>query len=406
MERFIRYGEASQLCIDLHPQQIVAENIATESLEAVADRVFETLAAPRDYPALAECVVPGDSIALLVDPNVAQPVDLIAGVFRYLLQMDRKPARITVVLAPTENGLIAEVEQQIATSSSNVECRGVVHDPSDDDQLSFLMATQEGAAVYVNRHLTEADMVLPLLATRLDRTLGYRGAYTGIYPTFGDRASAQRLAGTSATTARGETNEVGASLGLHFTLAVVPGSQGGVAEVIAGEAYAAETAACRLAERYWTLSTEHPAQVVIAALSGSEQSWASLAPLLFQLDAFGAPDSVFVICTDIAQPPARAIHCLTDWDVDPDAAFRQIQQQESDDAQTALLLGQLRETNRVFFMSRIDDSLVEDLGLGVLNDADDLSRLCAGKTVAIVEDAHLVLPTPLSQESSHHVDPH
>lgn len=405
MDHTIHFGKDSQLLVDLDPDQLVVHGgRPVPPIDSISARIHEVLECPIDYPPLVEWVVPGDRAAIVIDPSVPNAAELIHGVMTYLTTIDRQLAHISIVL-PEDGGKIRDEIQQMLASSSTVpvpqnapEIEFVLHDAKDQDQLSFLMANQEGEAVYLNRSLTDADLVIPILLTHLERSLGYRGGFSGIFPIYSDTASRKRLADAFGESQRygvghrGESNEVGFSLGLHFLIQVVAGNRGEVLDVLAGEAKAVQLAAYRLAEQQWSVSTDTRADIVIASLGGANQDWDALARLLFHVESFGEDEAVIVLCTDIAAAPGRALHCLRELAVDPDATLREIRSQDSDDMQAAILLGQLLETHQVFLLSSLDPDLVEDLGMGVLSDPQDLSRLCRGRTVAIIEDAQLVQP--------------
>lgn len=402
MDHTIRYGRDSQLSVDIDPSQLVAHGgKQVDSLDSIETRLKEVLESPTDYPPLFEWIVPGDRVAIVIDPSVSNAAELVSGVMNYLETIDREPAHISIVLPSDGEKLQEEIQSKLVVKpdpGAVPEVEFVLHDAKDQDRLSFLMANQKGEAVYLNRNLTEADFVIPILAARLDRSLDYRGVYSGIYPTYGDKASRNRFAMATGEAHqhraehRGETNEVGFTLGLHFLIQVVPGPGGGIMDILAGESKSVQHAACRLSEQQWSLSTDARADVVIATLGGLEQDWDALARLLYQVDQYGEDEAVIVICSEIAVEPGRGIHCLRDLGVDPDATLREIRSQESGDMLAAILLAQLMETHQVFLLSKLEPDLVDDLGLGVLSNPADLSRLCRNRTVAIIEDAQLVQP--------------
>ena len=61
-----------------------------------------------------------------------------------------------------------------------------VHDPVDRVQLSYLAASTEAKPIYVNRALSDADLVIPIGCLHPEGALGYFGVYSGIFPAFSD----------------------------------------------------------------------------------------------------------------------------------------------------------------------------------------------------------------------------
>lgn len=411
MEYKIRYGVDSQLTIDLDSNQLAISTDLPEfaPVSSPADHMRLALDQPMNYPSLDKSLVLGDSVAVLVDPDVANGGPIVGALLEYLSSLDAHPSKVTVVLPEDATQLRGEILDRCA--HIQLEQDIFLHSASDQEQLSFLMANRNGDPVYLNRYLTQADFVIPILATRLGGTLGYRGAYTGIYPTFCDAPARQRFQAAANIDSkrrqaeqRGETNEVGFSLGLHFVVYVVPGRDDGVLGIIAGESESANRAAMAIAEPQWTRVADHLAQVVIAALSGANQGWDALARLLFNIESFGMDDAIVVLCTDLETPPGKALNRLRNFDTDPDATFRELSKQNSEDALAAALLARSRESHQLFLCSRLDRELVEDLGIGVIADSDDLTRLCRNQTVTIIEDAQLICPISTARRPQNALD--
>ena len=100
----------------------------------------------------------------------------------------------------------------------------------DQANLSYLAASKDAEPIYLNRHLCEADVIIPISLSRPRRSLGYTGLHGGLYPVFADEAARGRFrAPSSATEAverrrrRTEADEVGWLLGVQLIVQIVPG---------------------------------------------------------------------------------------------------------------------------------------------------------------------------------------
>jgi nickel-dependent lactate racemase len=400
VEYSLRFGTDSQITFELDPDFVQFGNDdGTAEESALGEMLRHALAEPQNYPPLSDCVVPGDRIAIAVDPELLEPAPLLSELLDYFRNFEREPAAVTVVLAEQHRTLVEQLSELGKTSKVPLEI--VVHDSNDENERNFLMANQDGEAVFINRHLADADLVVPLLSTRHRGALGYRGAFTGIYPTFSDRATQQRFAAAITDNTperqaahRGETNEVGFTLGMHFLIVVVPGRSGAVRHVLAGESTEVQHTALKLSEDYWTRSAGEPAEVIVASLSGADARWETIAKVLHQVEPFGTDDAVIVVCSDLKQKPGEALYRLRDLEVDPDATFRELNQEGSTEAVAAIVLARLRESHQIFFISELNRDIVEDLGFGVLDSGEEISRLSRGRTVAIIEDAQFVACEP------------
>ena len=113
-----------------------------------------------------------------------------------------------------------------------------VHDPDDRSQLAYLATTKEGRRVYLSRHLTDADLVVPVGRIGFDPILDYCGPWSVLFPGL---ASREILRGASkpaprrrrcppgeaaARSNREESLEVSWLLGTQFHVGVIVGAHG------------------------------------------------------------------------------------------------------------------------------------------------------------------------------------
>ncbi len=69
----------------------------------------------------------------------------------------------------------------------------MVHDPDDRAQIAYLASTKEGRRVYLNRLLTDADVVVPVGRLGYDPILGFRGPWSLLFPGLSDRETLRGL---------------------------------------------------------------------------------------------------------------------------------------------------------------------------------------------------------------------
>ena len=81
-----------------------------------------------------------------------------------------------------------------------------------------------------------------------------------------------------------------------------------------------------------------------------------------------------MICSEISQMPSNAIRSLAAFDSYDDLQ-RHLSKEKGEGAATASMLAHTLEHANVFLMSQLDDSIVEEIGLAPLHDADELQRL-------------------------------
>ncbi len=142
----------------------------------------------------------------------------------------------------------------------------VVHDPRDRSQLAYLAATKEGRRIYLNRLLTDADVVIPVGRLGYDPIMGHRGPVERSFPRFertrNDRSSSRavaeraRGAGRCAGSRRSRRvirGELAARSQFH--VGVVPGFAGPSAFVVGKETAVRERGIAAL-DRSWKLDAD------------------------------------------------------------------------------------------------------------------------------------------------------
>src|SRR5262249_33172910 len=139
------------------------------------------------------------------------------------------------------------------------------------------------------RHLTDADLVLPVGRVGFDPILGYSGPWSLIFPGLSDLATMQthRSRFRAADDAdekkrnradRDETFEVSWLLGSQFHVGVVAAARG-LIEVVAGREASVFERGVALLDEQWTFRPDSRAEIVVAGVGqpGSLTSLESLA---------------------------------------------------------------------------------------------------------------------------------
>ena len=165
MAQVLHYGKSSAIVLEIPPAALLADNtLAREPfLEDPAAAMAAALQDPVGYPPLARAVVPGDHVVISVDPSVPQAECLVAGVVRILKEAGVTPGDIAVLC-------LCAAEYDMASArglpDAATEVKVVAHDPRDPSGLCYLAATKDAAPIYMNRHLCEADVIVPISLLR------------------------------------------------------------------------------------------------------------------------------------------------------------------------------------------------------------------------------------------------
>ncbi|HEV3416439.1 MAG TPA: lactate racemase domain-containing protein, partial [Pirellulales bacterium] len=368
----LRYGANSTLELDIEPVALLADCRAPRGV-AVADPVAvlsAALADPLDFPQLRQAVIPGDRVVLALEPELPQAPALVSAVVSSLLEAGAAAADICILHAGGATSVTAESSCGRLSGECVEGIEIIGHDPQDRGHLSYLAANEEGEPIYVNRRLFDADVVLPIGCLRLATTPDYFGIHGAVFPTFSDAATLDRFRATVAASEpdemarrRKEAQEVAWLLGIMLTIQVVPASAGGVLHVVAGNLDAVERRGSELCKSAWDFEVPRRADLVVAAIEGvDQQTWENVGRAVAAASRAVADDGAIAICTELEAKPGPALGWLRRARNLPDA-LRHIRRQHTADAAAAHELAQALQRGRVYLLSRLDESVVEELGM-------------------------------------------
>lgn len=376
------YGPASGLELNFAATTTVQNAIVPhgQPLPDAAEAVSAALKAPRDYPPLAAATVPGDRVVVAVEPGIRQVENVVAGAVLALIEGGTEPRDISLVVGSNLRPPLALVPKRM-----RADLRVVLHNPADQEGLQYLAADKAARPIYLNRALCEADFLLPITTARLTNSLGYVGSYSGVFPTFADLESQHRFQlatavdhSTQQRKRREEADEAAWLLGVHFIMQVVPGAGDHVLEIVAGSAPAVLQQAQHASEAAWLHSLSQKSSLTIAAIDGGDdqQTWENLARAFHAAMQATADSGAIALLTDLQSAPGHALAQLASGE-SGDELQRHLLREHSPDAHAAAVLAEARERFDIFLLSGLDRDLVEGIGLGHVEDPEQLVRLTA-----------------------------
>jgi len=386
MECVLRHGTDSSVRLELPDDTALAHCGMPRGvpLEDPAAAVVEALAEPLDYPALIRSTTPGDRVVLALDTGVPRVAEIVAAVVRSLADCGVDPDGITVLRtrADADTGVgdpcrlvPEEIKERIALAT---------HDPTTREKLAYLAATEAGEPVLLNRAIHDADLVLPIGCFRSEESAGYFGIFGTLYPTFSDTRTLMRYRSPGTLDLEGRhrrrllktVNEVGWLLGVTLTVQVVPGAGNAIQHVLAGACDSVGRQGRQLYDAAWNQSVPRRATLVVAGIEGGpeQQTWRALGQTLSAAARLIEDDGAIVVCCDLATRPGPAVQRLSDAH-SRDAALRRIRKDRPDDALPAMQLAQALDRGNVYLLSRLEQSLVEDLDVTPVARPDELARL-------------------------------
>jgi hypothetical protein len=368
-----------------------------EPLQPVAEQCRKALQAPLGLPELARCVVPGDSVAIVIDPETPHVIEVLAAVCEQLLSVPDIGIALSLMLPPDPagagwSGLVGQVplhlQQQLTVH---------VHDPLATDQLSYLASSAAGERVYLNRRISDADLLVTIGIVCFDSLLGYRGTTSGVFPWFSDTDSIQqaRTQGHPELTPeqprpyRQLVDEVGWLLGTQFSVQIVPGPGETPLAILAGLPEDVMAAGKDLVNRVWRVKPRKQVDAVLLSVPCDASSgWQQFGNAVELATKLVQPDGRIIVVADLPIPEGPGANMLRRCQ-DPDDLLKPLRREPGQDAvEITQLINALRHA-RVYLYSNIPSDIVEELGIIAIEDSAELQRLTtAAKSCVVLPNAN------------------
>ena len=395
MTCIIPYGIDSSLDLGLATSALlgVCDMPRGEPLADPAAALAAALATPLGFPSLDKAIVPGDRIVVALDYSAPQAGTLLAALVEYLVESGAEPGNLTILRTQADRDADSEDPREYLPEAWREQVTLEVHDPTAKAQLGLLGSSHEGRPIYLNRTLLDADLVVPLGCLRAGDTLGYHGRHGGLFPAFADQKTLERYRKPRSGAARHEVDqrhrqeidEIGWLLGTQFTVQAVPGAGDSLLAVLAGDPTEVFERGQGMFEAAWSFHLERKASLVVAAVSGRAglQSWENLARALANAGRAVAEGGAIALCTELDAPPGHAVAALSQTD-DWQAVLRRIRRDCPADALVAAEFIEICGRARVYLLSHLEETTVEELGLAPVATVSDLKRLAGRHESCIV----------------------
>ncbi|MGC8642747.1 MAG: lactate racemase domain-containing protein [Isosphaeraceae bacterium] len=368
-----------QLALELSGDNLVGSwmgppGFGAEAAEAALRDVLEQ---PFEFPPVRQMVVPGDRVAIALDRSLCgvQPVLHVLG--EILRESGVEAGDVSVV---TSEDSRVSLDGELPPGMALVE-----HDPGDRSRMAYLSTTKDGRRIYLNRSITDADVVIPVGRLGYDPVLGYRGPWSVLFPGLSDQdtkaAYRHRLQsdppGRATPAVRlDETFEVSWLLGTQFHLGLVPGSLG-LAGVLAGLAEPVRDQGIRRVDQLWNYQAPARAECVVVGIGapGTETGIGELVDGLVtasRLVNHGGKIVAVSRARGSIGPSLQRLRAVGD----AREAVSALRGHEADlDSIDGRRLAQVLDWADVYLQSRLDRQVVEDMFMVPLDDVDDVRRI-------------------------------
>lgn len=397
----IRRGKET-IALEANERQLVGHfrGPSGNAIANVSTTLRDQLSQPLAAPPLVRAIVPGDQIALALDSELPQAVEVVAPILENLCEGGVEPNGIHIICAPIGGTAMAEALKR-DLGPEFAETIISVHDPENQKGNAYLASSKEGRRVYLNRELVEAGAVVPVGRTGFDVILGTCGTAGHLFPALSDvdaRLRARIIAMESsqvpsALRERQICDEVGWMLGLYYSVGVAVDRDNRIEQIWTGEYHAVQRAADEWAATHWTVvPPAGGAELVVATISRRDRSdrWEDVAAALETAARLTGEQGRILVVTDLHEPLGSTGHWLVDSD-NPWNVIARLREPHAGDDQDSIATAQIARTlttAKVYLYSNLEADFVESLSMVSVGSAKEAANLVArSKSCFIVEDA-------------------
>ncbi|MCR9199586.1 MAG: lactate racemase domain-containing protein [Planctomycetaceae bacterium] len=348
-----------------------------------------SLDVPLGLPQLGECVVAGDRVTVVIDPQTPEAPRVVGEVWERLHAASSGELSTCLVLpADPANDEWSPFVEQLPEHVRRAAAIHV-HDPADENQRHYLASSAGGERLYLSQYVVDADLIITIGTIAFDSVLGYRGTNSAIYPALSDANTIAAANGQGHTELtpdnkrplRQLVDEVGWLLGTQYTVQVIPNSAGQIGFAYSGAPDQVMQAgqAC-LKNHFWHQQTEH-SDLTIVCLPPSlpQYAWQQVGDALATAGRITEDDGRIVLCGELSAPDSPGLTMLQ-RSAEPADLVKPLRLDPTSDARQTLQLITALSRHRVYLMSNLETSVVENLGILALQSADELQRLTTAAT--------------------------
>ena len=380
--------------LDLDPGTLVTECRGPEGFtgEAAVEMVTAALETAGHVPPLAAHVVPGDKVVLAIAGDVPQIAAVRQAVLSCLEEAEIAVNDISLLRADPLDG----------SGLQTAEPHTAAFDASSETATAYLAADAEAHPLYMARPLVDADMVVAAGRYGWDASLAGRSLDGELWPAFGRQENRDALArallrhGRKALVEwRATLQDITWQLGVMASLRLVAGRSGSLHAACFGLPEEAARDA-RTAAAAWRPHVDDPGDVAIATMAATAPRFRDLVRAVAAASRVTQPDGMICVVGNLTEAPGIV---TTRWrqGVPLEPLLREAADSKEPaiiaDALATKLLARALGERRLVILSRLDQTLVEDLGFGHAGAIDVVERLAnRAEHVVVLHEADCMLP--------------
>jgi nickel-dependent lactate racemase len=386
-----RIGSQS-IALSLPDHAMELKSIGDPADTPIEEMVAQALDDPIEFPPFSRALIDDDHVAIAIEEGVPCANRIACALVNYLRQHGTKTSRITIVLGADNSQWRNQLSTDlIACGFSDVQV--VKHEPTNQPSHGYVGASESADAIYIQRDLFEADVVLPVYCIRTPDSPSASDKYA-MSPSFADAATQHRwnlawLEDNLHHMHQQEklSHEAGWLMGVQFAIAVVPACDGSIADLLGGDPDRVFRKASDLVRNTRSVASDSNA-LVIAFVEGdsSQQSWMNIARAAAHAEMQLNSDGSIVICSDVDHLTSGMQQLGTD---EPEENLqRRLLKSDLEDAFAAAVLSAIKSRHSIYLLSRLSSHQVESIGLAHIRNVQEIEKLCsASDSICVIRSA-------------------
>lgn len=391
MPRFtLHYGRDQTFDCEINNQVLSRHHCGPETVTETAACIQEAIEEPIDFPRIDQAVVPGDRIAIVVDPETPCWPEIVKTLRNVLIQAGIESDFIHVALN-------REVDQQDFPENLSPESVGTIISHRDvvKSQQVYLASTAEGERIYLPQEIGEADFIISVGQFGFDEQWGYRGTHSVVYPAFAPPKEQEKFRGVhqqelTPDTSRGPRqtiDEIGWLLGLQYTVQVIPSASGQLGHIISGACDSVYREAIQLLNQNWKVQKSNRSETVVISLPNEPgcDLWNAITRTCRSAKSLVETDGRVMLLTDLKELPRELIDPLTMCG-DLNDAMQMLNSLNTPQANALYAIADLAQNARLYLLSELDQDIVENLFCIPLANPEEMQNaIQGGESYAILD---------------------
>ena len=399
MTRLVRlhYGRDGLYEVTMASERVVLCQSAPEPRANFAEQLRDRLQVPLELPPLRQFFTPGDRVALALDRHTPESARLVATLWDVLSAAGIGAENVAILQPSGLDGVRLSDPRSLLPEAVRDRIAWRVHDATDERQRAYLASTARGDRVYLARELVDADVVISIGVIAYDAVIGYRGTSSVFYPGLSSVEAIRKLHGQGHSELgpeddrplRQEMDEVAWLLGNLFTIQVIPSRSRGVVEVLAGSNEAVLSHGKELLAQEWRVSLSERVPTVVVSVDEDDagETWAHIGAALEMARNLVVKGGRVILLSQFRGELTPGLELLRS-SRDARSALQPLAKTQPPDMVAAMQIARAADWSRVYLLSRLDPSVVDELFLVPLENETQVTRLLAeGGACVFVESA-------------------